>query len=100
VDDIGPQQIPNELIRRVMDALHQEEQLATLSTMALASRALYELAIPKIYETIVVTENNMDKVPRIREDKSFSVGRRLHVNLAMLTRRNVSMARRTKIGRL
>jgi hypothetical protein len=68
--------------------------------MALASRALYELAIPKIYEKIVVTENNMDNIPRVREDKTFSVRRRLPVTLAMLTRRNVSMARRTEIGRL
>jgi hypothetical protein len=61
-DDPQPQRLPNELIARVMDQLQEKRQLATLAEVARVSKALRELAIPKLYRIVHVTRQNIQQL--------------------------------------
>lgn len=61
-DDPQTQRLPNELIARVMDQLQEKLQLATLAEVARASKALHELAIPKLYRVVRVTARNIQRL--------------------------------------
>lgn len=71
--DVGSPRLPNELVARTMNDLHRSQQLATLARMATACRAFESMAVPLLYETILVTERNMDKVPRGPAYEEYSV---------------------------
>jgi hypothetical protein len=62
--DVGSPRLPNELVARIMKDLHRSQQLATLARVATACRAFESMAVPLLYETILVTERNMGTVPR------------------------------------
>jgi hypothetical protein len=61
-DDPQPQRLPNELMARVMDQLQEKQQLATLAKVARVSKALRELAIPKLYRIVHVTRQNVQRL--------------------------------------
>jgi hypothetical protein len=50
--------LPNELLSRIVSLLQSKRQYHTLAEFARANRNFYDIAIPKLYETIIVTERN------------------------------------------
>jgi hypothetical protein len=80
--DVGSPRLPNELVARIMKDLHRSQQLATLARVATACRAFESMAVPLLYETILVTERNVDQGPRGPTCEEYSVSgidRTLHL---------------------
>jgi hypothetical protein len=54
--------LPNELLGRIILQLQRERRYHTLAEFARASKAFYDLAIPKLYETIILTDYSLSKL--------------------------------------
>ena len=54
--------LPNEIIDSILTVLQVDEDFPTLCSVAQASRNMYNLSIPKIYETVVFNNNNQGKI--------------------------------------
>jgi hypothetical protein len=54
--------LPTELMLEIITHIQHNRQYATLATMAQANPTLYDLVIPKLYETITITITNMSKL--------------------------------------
>jgi hypothetical protein len=54
--------LPNEIVDSILEILKIEEEFNTLTSVARASHNMYNIAIPKIYETVVVNEKNRSTV--------------------------------------
>lgn len=54
--------IPNEVMGLVIDYLKKDERYKTLASIAQTSHGLYQLATPKLYETITVTKENQESL--------------------------------------
>ena len=50
--------LPAELISKIILELQQDRQYAVLAKMAQVNSTFYDLVIPKLYETITITEDN------------------------------------------
>ena len=50
--------IPNEIISQIVTCLQHDRKYATPATVALANSIFYDIVIPKLYETITITETN------------------------------------------
>ena len=50
--------LPTEVISSILDTLVAEEQCGTLAKTARASQRMYDVVIPKLYDTIHITERN------------------------------------------
>jgi len=46
----------------IIEHLKKDEQYKTLASIARCSQGLFELAIPKMYETITVTKYNQNRL--------------------------------------
>jgi hypothetical protein len=56
------QKLPNELIDHILDLLAAREQFKSLASAARVNKVTYDLAIPKLYRTITVKEENQEQV--------------------------------------
>jgi hypothetical protein len=59
--DIGlnsRRQLPNELIEVIVEHIKEDGNLKTLAAIARASQHMYDIVIPKLYETVKVTAKN------------------------------------------
>ena len=54
--------LPNEILDSILTVLEVDADYSTLCSVAQASRNMYNLAIPKIYETVVINKNNQGKI--------------------------------------
>jgi hypothetical protein len=54
--------LPNEIVDSILEILKIEEEFNTLTLVARASHNMYDIAIPRIYETVVVNEKNRSTV--------------------------------------
>jgi hypothetical protein len=52
------QRLPTEVVSSVLDDLAADEQFGALATIARTSKRMYDLVIPKLYDTIYITETN------------------------------------------
>jgi hypothetical protein len=55
-------QLPNELIEVIVDHIKEDGNFKTLATVGLASHNMYNIVIPKLYETVTVKKGNQDQV--------------------------------------
>jgi hypothetical protein len=71
LDDSGPlagetktshDPLPNELLLRIVAHLQRTRQYRSLAELARANMACYDLAIPKLYETIILTDYSQSKL--------------------------------------
>jgi len=51
-------QLPNELIEIIVEHIKVDENFKTLAAIARASRNMYNIVIPKLYETVTVKAKN------------------------------------------
>jgi hypothetical protein len=56
--EAGLQCLPNEIMTSIIDILAAEGQFGTLANAARASKLMYDIVIPKLYNTIYITEKN------------------------------------------
>jgi hypothetical protein len=54
--------LPNEILDSILGLLKVDGDFSTLCSVAQANRNLYNLVIPKIYETVVINKNNPRKI--------------------------------------
>jgi len=54
--------LPNEILDSILTVLEVDEDYSTLCSVAQASRNMYNLAIPKIYETVVFNKKTQRKI--------------------------------------
>jgi hypothetical protein len=54
----SPKQLPNEIILSILEFLKLDDDLPSLAAVVRANKNMYNLAIPKLYETVTVTERN------------------------------------------
>lgn len=57
-----PKQLPIEIIDAILSFLKANNDLSALTAVARANRTMYDLAIPKLYETVTMTERNEDQI--------------------------------------
>jgi hypothetical protein len=55
---LGEQALPHEIIALILDNLVANEQFRTLATIARCNMPIYDLVIPKLYNTIRISRNN------------------------------------------
>jgi len=48
--------LPNEVVDAILEILKVEEEFKTLTSVARANHTMYDIAIPKIYETVIFSE--------------------------------------------
>ena len=48
--------LPNEVVDAILEVLKVEEELKTLTSVARVNHTMYDIAIPKIYETVIFSE--------------------------------------------
>jgi hypothetical protein len=51
-------QLPNELIDVILEHLKTDDDLPAIAKVARTSRRMYSIAIPKLYETVTITQRN------------------------------------------
>jgi hypothetical protein len=67
-DPQGPEEtpmskaIPNEVFNMIICSLQADNDLAALAAVARANQHMYDLAIPKLYETVTMTDWNEDQI--------------------------------------
>jgi len=54
--------LPNEILDSILSLLQVDGDFSTLRSVAQANQNMYDLAIPKIYETVVFNEKNQSKI--------------------------------------
>jgi hypothetical protein len=54
--------LPNELVDVILEYIKEDGQLESLAAIARANQAMYDIAIPKLYETITVKACNQDRL--------------------------------------
>jgi hypothetical protein len=54
--------LPNEILDSILTVLKVDKDFSTLCSVAQASRNMYNIAIPKIYETVVFNKDNQGKI--------------------------------------
>jgi len=54
--------LPNEILDSILTLLKVDGEFSTLRSVAQAAQNMYNLAIPKIYETVVFNERNQSKI--------------------------------------
>jgi len=67
--------LPNEVLDSILTVLQVDGDFSTLCSVAQASRNMYEIAIPKIYETVVFNKKNQRKVRYGHGNSSKMFGR-------------------------
>jgi len=63
--------LPNEVLDSILTVLQVDGDFSTLCSVAQASWNMYEIAIPKIYETVVINKRNQRKI-MFGHGKSFA----------------------------
>jgi len=53
--------LPNEVVDSILEILKKEGDFRTLTSVARVSRVMYDIAIPKIYETVVFSQTTGNK---------------------------------------
>ena len=48
--------LPNEVVDAILEVLKVEEEFKTLTSVARVNHTMYDIAIPKIYETVIFSE--------------------------------------------
>jgi hypothetical protein len=75
--------LPNEILDSILTVLEVDGDFSTLCSVAQASRNMYSLAVPKIYETVVINKRNQRKIKYghgnsfarfARDGKSYMMG--------------------------
>jgi hypothetical protein len=56
------QALPNEVIASILDVLFGDQAMHTLATVASSNKMMYDLAIPRLYDIIRITDTNQDKL--------------------------------------
>jgi hypothetical protein len=51
-------QLPNEVIDAILGYLKADDDLTALARVARTSRRMHSIAIPKLYETVTITQRN------------------------------------------
>jgi hypothetical protein len=54
--------LPTEIIDSILEIIKREEDFKTLCSAARVNKAMYDIVVPKIYETVVINEKNKDIV--------------------------------------
>lgn len=54
--------LPNEVIERMLEFLKLDKNFKALNMVARSNQTMYDLAIPKIYEVVVVNERNVKTI--------------------------------------
>jgi hypothetical protein len=52
--------LPNELIDAILGFLKADDDLSALAAVVRTNQSMYDLAIPKLYETVTISERNQD----------------------------------------
>ena len=56
------QALPTEVIASILDILAGDQAMHTLAILASSNKMMYDLAIPRLYDTIRITDTNQDKL--------------------------------------
>jgi len=51
--------LPAELVSKIITYIQHNQQYATLAKMAQTNSTFYDIVVPKLYETITITKNNI-----------------------------------------
>lgn len=62
--------LPNEVIERILEFLKLDKNFKALNMVARSNQTMYDLAIPKIYEVVVVNERNVKTIGYGHESES------------------------------
>lgn len=54
--------LPYDIIREIISHLKTDEQFETLAALAQVNHGVYDLAIPKLYETITIKDGNQEQL--------------------------------------
>ena len=54
--------MPTEILDMILEMLRKDGEFKALAAAARASKTMYDIAIPKIYETVVVNERNRSTI--------------------------------------
>jgi len=54
--------LPNELLELILNILQERGEFKTFTSVARVNRNMYDIAIPKIYQTVIVNERNRSKI--------------------------------------
>jgi hypothetical protein len=79
--------LPAELVSKIITCLQHDRKYATLATMALANSTFYDLVIPKLYETIIITETNWKRLRIGHGDRNLEYVELKALNMFLSTAR-------------
>jgi hypothetical protein len=54
--------LPNELVDAILGFLKADDDLPALAAVVRTNQHMYDLAIPKLYETVPINERNKDTI--------------------------------------
>lgn len=62
ITGIAKDPLPYDIIREIISHLKTDEQFETLASLAQVNHSVYDLAIPRLYETITIKDGNQEQL--------------------------------------